>query len=113
MPAAVDQRVAAKGRTVAPRAEGSGDPVGGQQCTDGYPVSEGLGKGDHIRDDIRLFAREKCSRPSDPGLDFVDDHQETMIITDFSDALQIARSRNDDTALPLNRLDHDARRSAP
>ncbi len=81
----------------------------GRGDTERHARRDALRHRDHIRPDAGVLDREHLAGAPHPGLDFVGDEEDAMLLRDRAQALHELVGRHDVAALALNRL-HDDRR---
>ncbi len=72
-------------------------------------VGQALGRGDEIGHDAEVIGRERRSKASKAGDDFVEDQQDAVFVGDRTQALQIALRWQDNAGGTGHRLDDDSR----
>src|SRR5947208_2303327 len=73
--------------------------------SNGNARSQTLGERHDVWDNAALLVREQRAQTAHPGLYFVQHQQQAVLITDFTDTLQVWPRGLDDTAFALERLE--------
>src|SRR5699024_4465441 len=71
------------------------------------PAADPLRRGDQIGDDVLVFASEHVPGARKPGLYLVGDEYDAVVSAPFGQGGKKSFGRNDETALTLDRFDHD------
>jgi hypothetical protein len=79
----------------------------GDDTGDGHSVGETLGKSHEVGDDVGVLDGKVLSGPSETSLDLVGDHQDAVLVADFSDVLEVSGRGGDVASLSDDGLDED------
>lgn len=66
-----------------------------------------LGHDENVGSHTAVFDREELASPTESTLDFVDDQKYTVLVADFSQALQVSGGRWNVTTFSEDGLDED------
>ena len=102
------QWIAAKGRAVISWVEGCCYLVSSNKGTDRYTASQTLGQRYHIRLNAEVFISKELAASAHTALDFVKNQNSIVLVAKLTYLLHICHIRNMDTALTLNRLQHNS-----
>ena len=102
------ERIAAEGRAVGAGRHAVGGLGGGQHRADREARAETLGQRHDVGRDAELLVAEHLAEPADAGLHLVEGEQQALLVAERAEVAEELRRRHADTALALQRLDHDA-----
>ncbi|MPM64296.1 hypothetical protein SDC9_111182 [bioreactor metagenome] len=92
---------------MASRTPGLHDLVGGHNTAGCQPPSHGLTDRHDVGHHIEVLAGEEFAGASVAGLDFIEDEQDALLITDLAERLDEAGRWDDVAAFALDRLHED------
>src|SRR5215203_250498 len=101
--------VAAKGVPMTARAQQLRCRSGRNGGSDGEPVAQALGDGDHVRRDALVDVHEPAAAATHAGLYLIHPQQGGMLVADLPSLREIALRGHHYTVLSLDRLQHDCR----
>src|SRR6516162_7592163 len=78
-------------------------------CREREPASERLGSNQDVRLEANAFASKHGTRAGKPGLNFVSDQNDAMLVTSGAQFSKKLQRRNNEASLPKHWLDDDCR----